>query len=92
MYGVALDNAGNSLLMGGSGDEYPYEASGSGQWAGWSHGRPTRSLLRPPSDSIQPAAALRIVHNAFNARPLASRSLRESPNSPKKAIADKKIA
>ena len=35
MYGVALDNAGNYLLLGGSGDEYPYSASGSGQWAGW---------------------------------------------------------
>jgi len=35
MYGVALDNAGNYLLLGGSGDEYPYSAMGSGQWAGW---------------------------------------------------------
>jgi len=35
MYGVALDNAGNYLLLGGSGDEYTYSASGSGQWAGW---------------------------------------------------------
>ena len=35
MYGVALDNAGNYLLLGGSGDEYPYSATGSGQWAGW---------------------------------------------------------
>ena len=36
MYGVALDNAGNYLLMGGSGDEYPYSADGNGTWAGWS--------------------------------------------------------
>ena len=37
MYGVALDNAGNYLLLGGSGDEYPeYSATGTGQWAGWS--------------------------------------------------------
>ena len=49
----------------------------SGQWAGLVQ-RSARSLLRPPSDSIQPAAALRMVHNAFNARPLASRSLRVS--------------
>jgi len=35
MYGVALDNSGNYLLLGGSGDEYPYSASGSGQWSGW---------------------------------------------------------
>ena len=35
MYGVALDNAGNYLLLGGSGDEYPYSAMGTGQWAGW---------------------------------------------------------
>ena len=36
MYSVALDNAGNYLLLGGSGDEYEYSAQGSGQWAGWS--------------------------------------------------------
>ena len=36
MYSVALDNAGNYLLLGGSGDEYTYSADGSGQWAGWS--------------------------------------------------------
>ena len=35
MYGVALDNAGNYLLLGGSGDEYSYTAQGAGQWAGW---------------------------------------------------------
>ena len=35
MYGVALDSSGNYLLLGGSGDEYPYSASGSGQWSGW---------------------------------------------------------
>jgi len=35
MYGVALDNAGNYLLLGGSGDEYPYSAMGTGQWADW---------------------------------------------------------
>jgi len=35
MYGVALDNSGNYLLLGGSGDEYPYSATGSGQWSGW---------------------------------------------------------
>ena len=28
MYGVALDNNGNYLLLGGSGDEYPYSATG----------------------------------------------------------------
>ena len=32
MYGVALDSFGNYLLLGGSGNEYPYSASGSGQW------------------------------------------------------------
>jgi len=36
MYGVALDNSGNYLLLGGSGDEYPYSAMGTGQWSGWS--------------------------------------------------------
>ena len=35
MYGVALDNAGNYLLLGGSGDEYTYSAVGTGQWADW---------------------------------------------------------
>jgi len=35
MYGVALDKNGNYLLLGGSGDEYPYSANGSGQWQGW---------------------------------------------------------
>merc|ERR550517_910527 len=35
MYGVALDKDGNYLLLGGSGDEYPYSATGTGQWAGW---------------------------------------------------------
>merc|ERR1719325_245717 len=35
MYGVALDNDGNYLLLGGSGDEYSYSAQGAGQWAGW---------------------------------------------------------
>lgn len=29
MYGVALDPAGNYLLLGGSGDEYPYSATNS---------------------------------------------------------------
>ena len=32
MYGVALDKEGNYLLLGGSGDEYPYSADGSGEW------------------------------------------------------------
>ena len=27
MYGVKLDTAGNYLLLGGSGDEYPYSAT-----------------------------------------------------------------
>ena len=37
MYSVALDNAGNYLLLGGSGDEYDnYDVMGSGQWAGYS--------------------------------------------------------
>jgi len=36
MYSVALDNNGNYLLLGGSGDEYSYSAEGSGQWVGWS--------------------------------------------------------
>ena len=36
MYSVGLDNAGNYLLMGGSGDEYSYSENGSGQWSGWS--------------------------------------------------------
>ena len=36
MYGVALDNSGNYLLLGGSGDEYPYSATGTGQWSGYS--------------------------------------------------------
>ena len=36
MYGVALDNAGNYLLLGGSGDEYDnYNVMGTGQWSGW---------------------------------------------------------
>jgi hypothetical protein len=35
MYSVGLDNAGNYLLMGGSGDEYSYSETGSDQWAGW---------------------------------------------------------
>ena len=34
MYSVALDNNGNYLLLGGSGDEYSYSAEGSGQWVG----------------------------------------------------------
>ena len=39
MYGVALDSAGNYLLLGGSGDEYDnYTGTGSGQWAGWTSG------------------------------------------------------
>ena len=29
MYGVALDAAGNYLLLGGSGDEYTYSATNS---------------------------------------------------------------
>ena len=29
MYGVALDPAGNYLLLGGSGDEYTYSATNS---------------------------------------------------------------
>merc|ERR1719499_1263180 len=33
MYGVALDPAGNYLLLGGSGDEYPYSATNS--TTGW---------------------------------------------------------
>jgi len=33
MYGVALDPAGNYLLLGGSGDEYPYSATDSA--TGW---------------------------------------------------------
>ena len=37
MYGVALDNAGNYLLLGGSGDEYPYSAMGTGQCRRTSH-------------------------------------------------------
>ena len=37
MYGVALDNSGNYLLLGGSGDEEPsYSADGTGQWSGYS--------------------------------------------------------
>ena len=32
MYGVALDKDGNYLLLGGSGDEYPYSENGSGEW------------------------------------------------------------
>ena len=35
MYGVALDNAGNYLLLGGSGDEYTYSADGVDEWSGW---------------------------------------------------------
>ena len=35
MYSVGLDNAGNYLLLGGSGDEYSYSEEGQGQWAGW---------------------------------------------------------
>ena len=34
MYGVALDNSGNYLLLGGSGDEYSYLANRSEQWSG----------------------------------------------------------
>ena len=33
MYGVALDPAGNYLLLGGSGDEYSYSATDSA--TGW---------------------------------------------------------
>merc|ERR1712203_1209005 len=33
MYGVAEDAAGNYLLLGGSGDEYPYSATNSVGWA-----------------------------------------------------------
>ena len=29
MYGVALDALGNYILIGGSGDEYPYSATDS---------------------------------------------------------------
>ena len=29
MYGVKLDNAGNYLLLGGSGDEYSYSSTDS---------------------------------------------------------------
>ena len=37
MYSVGLDNAGNYLLVGGSGDEYDnYSVTGTGQWAGYS--------------------------------------------------------
>ena len=37
MYGVALDNSGNYLLLEGSGDEEPsYSADGIGQWFGYS--------------------------------------------------------
>jgi len=36
MYGVDIDNDGNYLLLGGSGDEYSYSAMGSGAWSGWS--------------------------------------------------------
>ena len=36
MYGVALDNAGNYLLLGGSGDEYDnYSDAGAGPWSGY---------------------------------------------------------
>ena len=34
MYGVKLDKDGNYLLLGGSGDEYPYSATDS--VTGWS--------------------------------------------------------
>ena len=33
MYGVALDGAGNYLLLGGSGDEYPYSADNAQGWS-----------------------------------------------------------
>ena len=33
MYGVALDPAGNYILLGGSGDEYPYSATNTS--TGW---------------------------------------------------------
>ena len=32
MYGVALDPAGNYLLLGGSGDEYSYSETNSDGW------------------------------------------------------------
>ena len=32
---MALDNSGYYLLLGGSGDEYPYSADGTGQWFGY---------------------------------------------------------
>jgi len=33
MYGVAMDSDGNYLLLGGSGDEYPYSAENSEGWS-----------------------------------------------------------
>ena len=33
MYGVALDPAGNYILLGGSGDEYPYSTTNTS--TGW---------------------------------------------------------
>jgi len=33
MYGVALDSAGNYLLLGGSGDEYSYSATNADGWS-----------------------------------------------------------
>merc|ERR1711879_183637 len=36
VFDMLVDNDGNYLLLGGSGDEYPYSADGSGQWSGWS--------------------------------------------------------
>ena len=33
MYGVDLDPAGNYLLLGGSGDEYPYSATNADGWS-----------------------------------------------------------
>ena len=32
MYGVAMDPAGNYLLLGGSGDEYSYSETNSDGW------------------------------------------------------------
>ena len=36
VFDMLVDNDGNYLLVGGSGDEYPYSATGKGQWAGYS--------------------------------------------------------
>ena len=48
MYGVALDNNGNYLLLGGSGDEYTaYTANGSGQWSGMKMKKHVNYFIKP---------------------------------------------